>query len=67
MAADGTVAAGRGFVTVSGYAGLPVRIADTAGRLMYGGTASGSALTVPLTPGMYMIQTGDAMHKVMVR
>lgn len=67
VAADGSVAAGRGFVTVSGYAGLPVRVADTAGRLVYTGIASGTSLTVPLTPGMYMIQTGDTMHKVMVR
>lgn len=67
VAADGSVVAGRGFVTVSGYAGLPVRVADTAGRLLYVGTASGTSLIVPLTPGLYMIQTGDTMHKVMVR
>lgn len=65
--ADGSVVAGKGIITVNGYAGQAVELTDMAGRTLYSGEATGDSMTLTATPGLYIVKAGQGIHKVMVR
>lgn len=54
-------------ITINAPAGLPVAVSDINGRAIYAGTAGVSATTLRVAPGIYLVTTGTATVKVIVR
>ena len=55
-------------IHVAGLTGEPLRVYDVTGRLVAERTAAHGDMVIPVThPGLYLVQTGTATHKVLTR
>lgn len=68
LEADGvTVAAGRGYITVSGAEGQAVAVYTTAGAYVAGVAEASAEERFDLTAGIYVVKTGNKTHKRAVK
>lgn len=61
------VSSGHGGIVVAGAATLPLRCADTAGRIHFETTHATDPLSISLAPGVYMLRVGNMNYKVLVK
>ena len=55
-------------IHVAGLTGEPLKVYDVTGRLVAERTAAHGDMVIPVThPGLYLVQTGTATHKVLTR
>lgn len=67
VASGRSVVASTGAVTLRGFAGTEVTIADISGKVVASRTVSSDQWTLALPAGIYVVNTCDGAHKVIVK